>query len=130
MEAFSFPPEFRARDIESNGTSIHVRSGGCGPAVVLLHGYGETNDMWVPMAVDHARDHHTVVVSSQADSFIAANIRQGLSRSQLRVLGCHNNHCAGTSAGAPLSLIKSTRNFAGRVLLAFRSTTWTSSGPS
>src|SRR5262249_50261904 len=26
-------------------------------------------------------------------------------------LGC-NSHCAGTSAGAPLSLIKSTRNFA------------------
>jgi hypothetical protein len=37
-------------------------------------------------------------------------------------LGC-NSHCAGTSAGAPLSLIKSTRNFAGWVLLAFRSTT-------
>src|SRR5262245_6504399 len=34
-----------------------------------------------------------------------------------------NSHCAGTSAGAPLSLIKSTRNFAGLVLLAFRSTT-------
>ena len=38
-------------------------------------------------------------------------------------LSCRNNHCAGTSAGAPLSLIKSTRNFAGRVPLAFRSTT-------
>ena len=44
------------------------------------------------------------------------------SRSQFRVLGC-NSHCAGTSAGAPLSLIKSTRNFAGWVALAFRSTT-------
>jgi hypothetical protein len=31
-------------------------------------------------------------------------------------LGC-NSHCAGTSAGAPLSLIKSTRNFAGWVPL-------------
>src|SRR5580704_5114373 len=61
MEAFLFPPEFRTRDIATNGTSIHVRSGGTGPAVVLLHGYGETGDMWVPMAVDLARD-HTVVV--------------------------------------------------------------------
>src|SRR5262249_40300889 len=34
-----------------------------------------------------------------------------------------NSHCTGTTAGAPLSLIKSTRNFAGLVLLAFRSTT-------
>jgi len=28
---------------------IHVRVGGHGPAVVLLHGYGETGDMWVPL---------------------------------------------------------------------------------
>ncbi|RWK39512.1 MAG: alpha/beta hydrolase [Mesorhizobium sp.] len=43
------------------GTTIHVRVGGTGPAVVLLHGYGETGDMWAPMAEDLARD-HTVVV--------------------------------------------------------------------
>jgi pimeloyl-ACP methyl ester carboxylesterase len=61
MNAFDFPPEFRTWDIATNGTSIHVRSGGTGPAVVLLHGYGETGDMWVPMAFDLARD-HTVVV--------------------------------------------------------------------
>jgi pimeloyl-ACP methyl ester carboxylesterase len=42
-------------------TSIHVRAGGAGPAVVLLHGYGETGDMWVPLASDLTRD-HTVVV--------------------------------------------------------------------
>ena len=35
--------------------------GGKGPAVVLLHGYGETGDMWVPLAADLARD-HTVIV--------------------------------------------------------------------
>jgi pimeloyl-ACP methyl ester carboxylesterase len=61
MEAFRFPAEFRTREIATNGTSIYVRSAGAGPAVVLLHGYGETGDMWVPMAVDLARD-HTVVV--------------------------------------------------------------------
>ena len=61
MQAFEFPPEFRTSDIATNGTTIHVRSGGTGPAVVLLHGYGETGDMWVPMAADLARD-HTVVV--------------------------------------------------------------------
>ena len=32
-----------------------------GPAVVLLHGYGETGDMWAPLAKNLARD-HTVVV--------------------------------------------------------------------
>jgi pimeloyl-ACP methyl ester carboxylesterase len=33
-----------------NGAQIHVRVGGHGPAVVLLHGYGETGDMWAPLA--------------------------------------------------------------------------------
>lgn len=61
MQAFEFPPEFRARDIATNGTTIHVRSGGSGPAVVLLHGYGETGDMWAPMAADLAGNHAVVV---------------------------------------------------------------------
>ena len=61
MNAFDFPPQFHTRDIATNGTSIYVRTGGTGPAVILLHGYGETGDMWVPLAADLARD-HTVVV--------------------------------------------------------------------
>jgi pimeloyl-ACP methyl ester carboxylesterase len=61
MSAFAFPADFRTSDVATNGTTIHVRSGGAGPAVVLLHGYGETGDMWVPMAADLARD-RTVVV--------------------------------------------------------------------
>ena len=56
-----FPASFETRDIETNGATIHVRVGGQGPAVVLLHGYGETGDMWAPMAGELARD-HTVVV--------------------------------------------------------------------
>jgi pimeloyl-ACP methyl ester carboxylesterase len=59
-EDFTFPG-FAIRDIASNGVTIHVRSGGSGPAVVLLHGYGETGDMWVPLAAELARD-HTVIV--------------------------------------------------------------------
>ncbi len=56
-----FPSPFRTQEIATNGATIHVRVGGQGPAVVLLHGYGETGDMWAPMAADLARD-HTVVV--------------------------------------------------------------------
>ncbi|CAH1670383.1 alpha/beta fold hydrolase [Chelatococcus asaccharovorans] len=56
-----FPPSFKTQEIATNGANIHVRTGGQGPAVVLLHGYGETGDMWAPMAADLARD-HTVVV--------------------------------------------------------------------
>nr|WP_203196390.1 alpha/beta hydrolase [Xanthobacter dioxanivorans] len=57
----AFPASFAAREIATNGATIHVRVGGAGPAVVLLHGYGETGDMWAPMAADLARD-HTVIV--------------------------------------------------------------------
>ena len=56
-----FPPGMRARNVETNGTSLHVRIGGAGPAVLLLHGYGETGDMWGALAADLARD-HTVIV--------------------------------------------------------------------
>jgi pimeloyl-ACP methyl ester carboxylesterase len=56
-----FPPDFQTREIATNGTMIHVRLGGKGPAVLLLHGYGETGDMWAPLAAELASD-HTVVV--------------------------------------------------------------------
>lgn len=56
-----FPRTFVERDIATNGTTLHVRIGGSGPAVVLLHSYGETGDMWAPLAADLARD-HTVIV--------------------------------------------------------------------
>jgi pimeloyl-ACP methyl ester carboxylesterase len=56
-----FPTFFMTQEIATNGATIHVRVGGQGPAVVLLHGYGETGDMWAPMAADLARN-YTVVV--------------------------------------------------------------------
>jgi len=51
-----YPSDFQAREIATNGTSLHVRIGGAGPAVVLLHGYGETGDMWAPLAEKLAKD--------------------------------------------------------------------------
>jgi len=56
-----FPASFRTQDIQTDGATLHVRVGGQGPAVVLLHGFGDTGDMWTPLAVNLARD-HTVVV--------------------------------------------------------------------
>lgn len=56
-----FPASFKTQEIATNGATIHVRIGGRGPAVVLLHGYGETGDMWAPMAADLAKN-YTVVV--------------------------------------------------------------------
>src|SRR6185369_13148907 len=44
-----------------NGTTLHVRVGGRGPAVLLLHGFGDTGDMWEPLASTLVAD-HTVIV--------------------------------------------------------------------
>jgi pimeloyl-ACP methyl ester carboxylesterase len=60
-ESLTYPKTFRARQIATNATKLYVRVGGSGPAVVLLHGYGETGDMWVPLAKELARDHSVVV---------------------------------------------------------------------
>ena len=56
-----FPSTFRDQEVATNGTTLHVRVGGQGPAVVLLHGYGETGDMWQPLAADLVRDHLVIV---------------------------------------------------------------------
>jgi pimeloyl-ACP methyl ester carboxylesterase len=70
-----FPAGFRTQNIPTNGTTLYVRIGRQGPAVVLLHGYGETGDMWVPLAAELASDHTVVVpdlrgmgLSSRPDS--------------------------------------------------------------
>ncbi len=74
-----FPVGFRTQEIATNGATLHVRvggkgpgvlllhgygetgDGGKGPAVLLLHGYGETGDMWAPLAAELQRDHVVVV---------------------------------------------------------------------
>jgi len=56
-----FPAGFRTQMVETNGTRLYVRVGGQGPAVLLLHGFGDTGDMWAPLAADLVKD-HTVVV--------------------------------------------------------------------
>lgn len=56
-----FPPGFREQKIQTDGAELFVRVGGSGPAVVLLHGFGDTGDMWAPLAGALAKN-HTVVV--------------------------------------------------------------------
>jgi len=56
-----FPNDFRSSQVVNGDATIYVRVGGHGPAVVLIHGFGETGDMWSLMAAKLAKD-HTVVV--------------------------------------------------------------------
>ena len=57
----AFPPDFRTEDVKAGDAVIHVRVGGHGPAIVMLHGFGDGGDMWAPLAAEMAKD-HTVVV--------------------------------------------------------------------
>src|ERR1700716_2613232 len=56
-----FPASFHTQMVPTNGTRLYVRVGGKGPAVVLLHGFGDTGDMWARLAIVLAKD-HTVIV--------------------------------------------------------------------
>jgi pimeloyl-ACP methyl ester carboxylesterase len=56
-----FPASFHTQMVPTNGTSLYVRVGGKGPAVLLLHGFGDTGDMWAPLAIVLAKD-HTVII--------------------------------------------------------------------
>ena len=60
-EVKPYPASFHTEEIATNGATLHVRIGGKGPAVVLLHGFGDTGDMWEPVAEVLVKD-HTVIV--------------------------------------------------------------------
>jgi pimeloyl-ACP methyl ester carboxylesterase len=56
-----FPAGMHTEEIDTGGATIYVRVGGQGPAVVMLHGFGDTGDMWAPLAAALVQT-HTVVV--------------------------------------------------------------------
>jgi pimeloyl-ACP methyl ester carboxylesterase len=56
-----FPDGFRIERIKTGGRTIYVRVGGNGPAVVMLHGFVDTGDMWAPVAKVLVKD-HTIIV--------------------------------------------------------------------
>jgi pimeloyl-ACP methyl ester carboxylesterase/quercetin dioxygenase-like cupin family protein len=60
-EVQPFPPQFRTEEVKSGDATLYVRIGGQGPAVVMLHGFGDTGDMWAPLAQVLVHD-HTVIV--------------------------------------------------------------------
>jgi len=56
-----WPDTFRAQQIAVSGGTQYVRAGGKGPVVLLLHGFGDTGDMWLPLAEKLVPDHAVVV---------------------------------------------------------------------
>jgi pimeloyl-ACP methyl ester carboxylesterase len=60
-EVKPFPASFHDSQMPVAGGTQYVRVGGKGPAVLLLHGFGDTGDMWEPLAARLVKD-HTVIV--------------------------------------------------------------------
>src|SRR3984957_6943855 len=75
-EVEPFPSGFQTKTIPANGTQIYTRVGGRGPAVILIHGFGDTGDMWVKLAAELARD-HTVVVPDLRGMGLSAKPEDG-----------------------------------------------------
>jgi len=78
-ESFVFPSSFRTEEIKTNGTTIHVRIGGKGPAVLLVHGYGDTGDMWAPLAETLMAD-HTVIAPDLRGMGLSAVETEGFTK--------------------------------------------------
>ena len=60
-EVKPFPASFQAQQMPVTGGTQYVRIAGKGPAVLLLHGFGDTGDMWEPLAEVLVKD-HTVII--------------------------------------------------------------------
>lgn len=56
-----YSDRFQASSIEVGDATQYVRTGGTGPAVLLLHGFGDTGDMWQPLAEILVADHKVIV---------------------------------------------------------------------
>lgn len=58
----SLPADLKSRTVGTpDGAQIYVRYGGSGPVVLLIHGFGDTGEMWGPVVRD-LESSHTVVV--------------------------------------------------------------------
>jgi pimeloyl-ACP methyl ester carboxylesterase len=75
-----FPASFQTRDVQTGpGLFIHVRVGGKGPAVLMLHGFGDSGDMWEPLASVMVKD-HTVIVPDLRGFGLSAHPQSGFDK--------------------------------------------------
>ena len=103
-----------------SGGTQYVRLGGQGPAVLLLHGFGDTGDMWVPLAEILVKD-HTVIVPDLRGMGLSSHQDGGYEKTAqardlagiLDKLGVQNvalvTHDIGNMVGYPLAALYPAR---------------------
>ena len=75
-----FPPGFHTQEVDvGDGVMIHVRVGRHGPAVLMLHGFGDTGDMWAPLAEVMVKD-HTVIAPDLRGFGLSTHTDRGLDK--------------------------------------------------
>jgi pimeloyl-ACP methyl ester carboxylesterase len=111
-----FPASFHTQDISVEGVKIHVRVGGKGPAVVMLHGFGDTGDMWASLAADLAKDHTVVVpdlrglgLSAIPESGYDKKTQAGDVRGVLAALGIEHSVVIGHDIGTMVAFAYASR---------------------
>ena len=103
-----------------SGGTQYVRLGGQGPAVLLLHGFGDTGDMWVPLAEILVKD-YTVIVPDLRGMGLSSHQDGGYEKTAqardlagiLDKLGVQNvalvTHDIGNMVGYPLAALYPAR---------------------
>jgi pimeloyl-ACP methyl ester carboxylesterase len=113
----AMPAGFKTTTVQlGDGATIWVRSGGSGPAVVLIHGFGDTGDMWGPLAARLART-HTVIVpdlrgmgrSSKADGGYDKKSQAGDIRAVVEKLGQDRTAVVGHDIGTMVAYAYAAR---------------------
>lgn len=101
------------RSVDAAGHHIVYLDGGAGPAVVLVHGFGATKDLWDVVAV-HLTPRYRVIVPD-LPGFGESPVREGEKydaesqarrvRALLDALGVRDHHIGGSSMGGLISAV-------------------------
>ena len=59
---YAYPDGFRSNFVETRGIKLHYVSGGSGPPVVFVHGFGSTWKMWEPALKAFAAKHRVIAI--------------------------------------------------------------------
>ncbi len=74
-----FTNSYKLNEDHTSPPTIHVRLGGRGPAVLMLHGFGDSGDMWQPLAAVMMKD-HTVVVPDLRGMGLSSHPAEGYTK--------------------------------------------------
>jgi pimeloyl-ACP methyl ester carboxylesterase len=117
---WTWPSAFHDQQMAVSGGTQYVRLGGHGRAVLLLHGFGDTGDMWIALAEILVKD-HTVIVPDLRGMGLSSHQDGGYEKTAqardlagiLDKLGVQNvalvTHDIGNMVGYPLAALYPAR---------------------